>query len=80
MSNEIFNVKIPIHQYKDNCPAITIDITNGRTVFVKNEIKVIKVSDNEVVAYYDGYKQTITAEGSGNERYNFKSVIEEVTT
>lgn len=80
MAGELVKVKFPIHQYKDNCPALTVDVANGKTEFVTNETKVVKVSDNEVVAYYDGYKQTITAEGIGNERYNFKSVIEEVTT
>lgn len=40
--------------------------------------KIIKVSDNEVCAVYGNYKQTWTAEGSGNERYNFKETITEV--
>ena len=42
--------------------------------------KIVKVSDNEVYAVYGNYKQTITAEGSGNERYNFKESITEVGT
>ena len=69
--------KFPVTQYQKNCPAVKIGVPNGKVVFVSNEVKIIKVDDNTVEAYYDGYKQTITAEGSGNERYNFKSVIEE---
>ena len=42
--------------------------------------KIVKVSDNEVYAVYGKYKQTITAEGEGNERYNFKESITEVGT
>ena len=42
--------------------------------------KIVKVSDNEVYAVYGKYKQTITAEGSGDERYNFKESITEVGT
>lgn len=39
--------------------------------------KIVKVSDNEVYAVYDGkYKQTIKAEGSGDERHNFTETIE----
>ena len=52
-------------------------VPNGKVVFVSNEVKIVKIDDNTVEAYYDGWKETITAEGSGNERYNFKSVIEE---
>lgn len=71
-------IKIPVTQYQKNCPAIKIETPNGKVVFVSNEVKVVKVDDNTVKAYYDGYVQTITAEGNGNERHNFKSVIEEV--
>ena len=42
--------------------------------------KIVKVSDNEVYAVYGKYKQTITAEGSGNERHNFKESLTEVGT
>lgn len=72
--------KFPVTQYQKNCPALKIEIPNGKIVFISNEVRVIKVDDNTVQAYYDGYVQTITAEGSGNERYNFNSVIEEVTS
>lgn len=41
--------------------------------------RIVKVSDNEVYALYGKYKQTIKAEGSGNERYNFTETIEEVS-
>ena len=41
--------------------------------------KIVKVSDNEVYALYGKYKQTWTAEGTGNERYNFVEAIEEVS-
>ena len=40
--------------------------------------KVEKISDNKVSATYGNYRQVWTAEGSGNERHNFKEVIEEV--
>ena len=40
--------------------------------------KVEKISDNKVIATYGNYRQVWTAEGSGNERHNFKEVIEEV--
>jgi len=39
--------------------------------------KVVRVSDNEVYAVYGAYKQTWTAEGSGDERSNFVETIEE---
>ena len=39
--------------------------------------KIVKVSDNEVYAVYGSFKQTWTADGSGNERYNFSETIEE---
>lgn len=72
--------KFPITQYKNNCPAVKIGAPNGKIVFVSNEIKIVKVDDNTVEAYYDGWKETITAEGSGNERYNFTRSIVEVTS
>lgn len=72
--------KFKVSQLRKNCPAIKVEIQNGKTVFVTNETKIVKVDDNTVVAYYDGWKETITAEGSGNERYNFKRTIEEVSS
>ena len=39
--------------------------------------KIVKISDNEVYAVYGSFKQTWTADGSGNERYNFSETIEE---
>ena len=55
-------------------------VPNGKVVFVSNEVKIVKIDDNTVEAYYDGWKETITAEGSGNERHNFTRTIEEVTS
>lgn len=52
----------------------------------ENLIEIVKVSDNEVYGLYQDsenkkikYKQTITAEGSGNERHNFVEKIEVVS-
>ena len=72
--------KLPVTQYQRNCPAIQIGAPTGKVVLVSNEVKIVKVDDNTVEAYYDGWKETITAEGSGNERYNFTRTIEEVTS
>lgn len=74
---ELEKVKFPVKQYADDCPAIRVEIQNGKTIFVTEETKIVKVDDNTVVAYYNGWKETITAEGSGNERHNFKRTIEE---
>lgn len=72
--------KFRISQYTNHCPAIKANIQNGRIIFITEPTKVVKISDNKVEAYYDGWKETITAEGSGDERYNFKRTIEEVTS
>ena len=72
--------KFPVTQYQKNCPAVKIGVPNGKVVFVSNEIKIVKIDDNTVEAYYDGWKETITAAGSGNERYNFTRTIEEATS
>ena len=64
-------------QYAKGIPAMYIE-GYGKTVFLSNPDKVIKVSDNEIQAFYGKYVQTITAEGSGNERYNFKSTIKKI--
>lgn len=72
--------KFPVTQYQNNCPAVEIGVPNGKVVFVSNETRIVKVDDNTVEAYYDGWKETITAEGSGNERRNFTRAIEEVTS
>ena len=71
--------KYPVTQYKKNCPAVKVGVPNGKVVFLANETRIVKVDDNTVEAYYDGWKETITAEGSGNERYIFTRTIEEVT-
>lgn len=69
--------KFKVSQLRKNCPAIKVGIQNGRTIFVTDETKIVKVDDNTVIAYYNGWKETITAEGTGNERYNFTRTIEE---
>ena len=72
--------KYPVTQYKKNCPAVKVGVPNGKVMFLANETRIVKVDDNTVEAYYDGWKETITAEGSGDERYNFTRTIEEVTS
>lgn len=69
--------KFKVSQLRKNCPAIKVGIQNGKTIFVTEETKIVKIDDNTVVAYYNGWKETITAEGTGNERYNFTRTIEE---
>lgn len=73
---------VPNHSYKDKYAEVINEIFTD-----ENLINVTKVSDNEICAIYKNplnddmfYKQTITAEGSGNKRYNFKQIIEEVTS
>lgn len=72
--------KYPVTQYKKNCPAVKVGVPNGKVMFLANETRIVKVNDNTVEVYYNGWKETITAEGSGNERYNFTRTIEEVTS
>lgn len=72
--------KYPVTQYKKNCPAVKVGVPNGKVMFLANETRIVKVDDNTVEAYYNGWKETITAEGSGNERYNFTRTIEEVSS
>ena len=72
--------KYPVTQYKKNCPAVKVGVPNGKVMFLANETRIVKVDDNTVEAYYNGWKETITAEGSGNERHNFTRTIEEVTS
>lgn len=72
--------KYPVTQYQKNCPAVKVGVPNGKVMFLANETRIVKVGDNTVEAYYDGWKETITADGSGNERYNFTRTIEEVTS
>ena len=77
-SDIVAKEKFAVAQYQKNCPAVKIGVPNGKVVFVSNEVKIVKVDDNTVEAYYNGWKETITAEGSGNERHNFTRTIEEV--
>ena len=79
-SDIVAKEKFPVTQYQKNCPAVKIGVPNGKVVFVSNETRIVKVDDNTVEAYYDGWKETITAEGSGNERRNFTRTIEAVTS
>lgn len=77
-SSEMGKVKLHLNQYLPNCPAIRVDVQNGKVMFVTEATKIVRVDSNTVEAYYDGWKETITAEGSGDERHNFKRIIEEV--
>ena len=66
-----------VRQYAKGIPAVYVEDC-GRVVFLSTPDKVVKVSDNEIQAFYGKYVQTITAEGSGNERHNFKSTIKKI--
>lgn len=80
MDEEGVMKRFPCKQIFKGLRAGIVAIT-GKQLFFENETKIVKVDDNTVVAYYQGgrFKQTITADGTGNQRYNFKSVIEEVS-
>jgi len=69
--------KFKVSQIRKHCPAIKVEIQNGGVFFLTDPTKIVKVDDNTVVAYYDGWKETITADGDGDTRYNFKRTIEE---
>ena len=66
-----------VRQYAKGIPAMYVEGC-GKTIFLSNPDRVVRVSDNEVQAFYGKYVQTITAEGSGGERYNFKSTIKKI--
>ena len=66
-----------VRQYAKGIPAVYVEDC-GKVVFLSNPDKVVKVNDNEVQAFYGEYLQTITAEGSGDERHNFKSTIKKI--
>ena len=66
-----------VRQYAKGIPAVYVEDC-GKVVFLSNPDRVVKVSDNEVQAFYGKYVQTITAEGSGDERHNFKSTIKKI--
>ena len=66
-----------VRQYAKGIPAVYVEDC-GKVVFLSNPDRVVKVSNNEVQAFYGEYVQTITAEGSGNERHNFKSIIKKI--
>ena len=66
-----------VRQYAKGIPAVYVEDC-GKVMFLSNPDKVVKVSDNEIQAFYGKYVQTITAEGSGNERHNFKSSIKKI--
>lgn len=71
---------VPSHNLKEKYVEVIDDIFCS-----ENCIRIKRVSDNEVYAIYRNpidpsicYKQTYTADGSGDERYNFKETIEEI--
>ena len=69
---------VPNHEYKNKYAEVIISVDSGKLDGMPD--KVVKVSDNEIHAYYGNIRQIWTAEGKGNERYNFKEkteVIEE---
>ena len=66
-----------VRQYAKGIPAVYVEDC-GKVVFLSNPDRVVKVSNNEVQAFYGKYGQTITAEGSGDERHNFKSTIKKI--
>ena len=66
-----------VRQYAKGIPAVYVEDC-GKVVFLSNPDRVVKVSGNEVQAFYGEYVQTITAEGSGGERHNFKSTINKI--
>ena len=66
-----------VRQYAKGIPAVYVEDC-GKVVFLSNPDRVVKVSGNEVQAFYGEYVQTITAEGSGDERHNFKSTIKKI--
>lgn len=66
-----------VRQYAKGVPAAYIE-GFSKTAFLNNPDKIEYVSANEIHAYYGNYKQIITAEGTGNERHNFKSTIEKI--
>ena len=66
-----------VRQYAKGIPAVYVEDC-GKVVFLSNPDRVVKVSDNEIQAFYGEYVQTITAEGSGDERHNFKSTIKKI--
>lgn len=71
------NVPFEVKQTIKGFPMLEV-IGTGCSYIFKKPDKIEKISANEVRAYYnDGdYVQIITADGEGDERHNFKSVIE----
>ena len=66
-----------VRQYAKGIPAVYVEDC-GKVVFLSNPDRVVKVSGNEIQAFYGKYVQTITAEGNGDERHNFKSTIKKI--
>ena len=66
-----------VRQYAKGIPAVYVEDC-GKVVFLSNPDRIVKVSNNEVQAFYGEYVQTITAEGNGDERHNFKSTIKKI--
>lgn len=75
MADDFVEQNYPIEQPYKGIPYVKI---GDNSIFMDKPDKVVKVSDNEVRAEWSKYglTQTITAEGSGNERHNFVERIE----
>ncbi len=71
------NVPFEVKQTIKGLPMLEVIGTGCSYIFQKPD-KIEKISANEVKAYYGDYVQTVTADGEGDERHNFNSVIERV--
>lgn len=60
---------VPNHEYKNKYAEVIISVDSDKLDGTPD--KVVKVSDNEIHAYYGNIRQIWTAEGKGDERYNF---------
>lgn len=65
---------VPNHEYKNKYAEVIISADSSKLNGVPD--KVIKVSDNEIHAYYGNIRQVWTADGEGNERCNFVQKVE----
>lgn len=75
MADNFKMVDVPITQPIQGLPVIDI---NGKSIYLGSPVKIEKIIGsngecNEVHVEYKNATQIITAEGSGNERHNFKS-------
>lgn len=60
---------VPNHEYKNKYAEVIATADNGKLDGIPDKVK--RVSGNEVYAVYGNIKQTWTADGEGDERYNF---------